>query len=46
MRLPAGRKIARVELLRSEKTVAFTQRGNVVEFKVPGVVDYEGAALT
>ena len=46
MRLTAGKKIARVELLRAEKTVPFTQRGNVVEFTVPGIVDYEGVALT
>ena len=46
LRLPPGRKIAKVELLRAEKSVPFTQRGNVVEFKVPTVVDYEAAALT
>ena len=46
VRLPAGKKIARVELLRAEKTISFTPRGNVVEFTVPGIVDYEGIALT
>lgn len=43
--LPAGRTIARVELLREEKEVPFRQDGTTVEFTVPGLADYEVAAL-
>jgi hypothetical protein len=45
MTLPAGRKVARVELLRAERDVAFSQNGAALEFTVPGVADYEVAAL-
>jgi hypothetical protein len=43
--LPEGRSAARVELLRSGKQVAFRQEGRVLEFTVPGVDDYEVAAV-
>jgi len=45
MTLPAGRSVARVELLRAERNIAFRQVGTSVEFTVPGVADYEVAAL-
>ena len=45
MILPADRTVVRVELLRSERVVSFHQTGNAVEFTVPGVEDYEVAAL-
>jgi hypothetical protein len=45
MNLPAGRSVVRVELLRAEKVIAFRQDGNSVEFTIPGVEDYEVAAL-
>jgi hypothetical protein len=45
MTLPADRTVVRVELLRSERKIAFQQTGAVVEFTVPGVADYEVAAL-
>jgi len=45
MTLPEGRSVARVELLRAERNIAFRQAGNSVEFTVPGVADYEVAAL-
>jgi hypothetical protein len=45
MTLPADRKVVRVELLRAEKVIAFRQTGSTVEFTVPGVADYEVAAL-
>jgi hypothetical protein len=45
MILPADRKVARVELLRAERAIAFRQSGNTVEFTIPGVGDYEVAAL-
>jgi hypothetical protein len=46
MRLPEGRRVRKVELLRAEKIIPFTQNGNVVDFTIPGIVDYEAAALT
>ena len=45
MRVPQGRKVTAVELIRSEKEAPFTQRGDLVEFAIPGVIDYEAAAL-
>jgi hypothetical protein len=45
MELPAGTKVARVQLLRAESGIAHTQTGNVVEFTIPRVVDYEIAAV-
>jgi hypothetical protein len=45
MILPAGRSVVRVELLRAERVVIFHQSGNTVEFTIPGVTDYEVAAL-
>ncbi|HUB34584.1 MAG TPA: alpha-amylase family protein [Bryobacteraceae bacterium] len=45
MSLPAGRKVTRVELLRAESTVPFSQRGTEIEFTVPKVIDYEVAAM-
>jgi hypothetical protein len=46
MEIPAGRKIARVELLRAEREIPFSQNGSQVEFTVPRVTDYEVAVLT
>jgi hypothetical protein len=46
MDVPRGRRIARVELLRSEKNVPFHQTESAVEFTIPQIVDYEIAALT
>jgi hypothetical protein len=45
MAIPAGRTVRRVELLKAGKDVAFRMVGGRVEFVVPGVVDYEVAAL-
>ena len=45
MTLPAGRSVARIELLRAERNIAFRQVGTSVEFTVPGLADYEVAAL-
>ena len=45
MTIPGGRHISRVELLRAETNVRFTQKEGVVEFVIPKVVDYEVAAL-
>jgi hypothetical protein len=45
MAVPAGRRVSRVELLRAGKNVAFARRGDAIEFTIPGVVDYEVAAV-
>jgi hypothetical protein len=45
MRLPAGRRVKKVELLRAGTTVPFSVNGAMVEFSIPKVVDYEVAAL-
>ena len=45
MELPTGRKVSRVELLKSGQNAAFTQRGEKIEFVIPKVEDYEVAAL-
>jgi len=45
MKLPAGRRVTRVELLRAETDVPFKVANGTIEFTVPKVVDYEVAAL-
>ena len=45
MRLPAGRRVTRVELLRAETNIPFHVANGSVEFTIPKVVDYEVAAL-
>ncbi|HTZ75424.1 MAG TPA: alpha-amylase family protein [Candidatus Aquilonibacter sp.] len=45
MQAPRGRRVSRVELLKAGKNVAFTQRGEQVDFVIPRVEDYEVAAL-
>jgi hypothetical protein len=45
MLLPQGRRVTRVELLRAEKNIPFTGGAGSVEFTIPGVLDYEIAAL-
>jgi hypothetical protein len=46
LQLPAGRTVQRVALLRAEKEIPFRASGDVVEFAIPSVEDYEVAALT
>jgi hypothetical protein len=46
MSLPPGRSVTRVELLRAETDIPFTQSGGTVEFTIPSIPDYEVAALT
>jgi hypothetical protein len=46
MQVAGGTRIAKVELLRAEKQVEFQQDATGVEFVIPGVNDYEVAALT
>jgi hypothetical protein len=44
-KLPAGRRVTRVELLRAERDIPFHADGDTVEFTIPSVTDYEVAAL-
>jgi hypothetical protein len=45
MRLPFGAEISQVKLLRAGKDIPFSKNGPMVEFVIPGVTDYEVAAL-
>ncbi len=45
MTLPPGRTVSRVELLRAEKMIPFHLANGTIEFNIPGVLDYEVAAL-
>lgn len=45
MELPAGTKISRAALIRSEASLPFKQTGNTVEFTIPSVTDFEVAVL-
>jgi len=45
MTLPAGRPITRVELLRAATDIPFHIAGATIEFTIPGVLDYEVAAM-
>jgi hypothetical protein len=45
MKLPAGRRVTRVELLRAEADVPFRVTANTIEFTIPKVLDYEVAAM-
>ncbi len=44
-KLPAGRRVTRVELLRAERDIPFHATGDSIEFTIPSVSDYEVAAL-
>jgi hypothetical protein len=45
MKLPQGKRVTRVELLRAERDVPFVTAGGAVEFTIPRVLDYEVAAI-
>ncbi len=45
MSLPQGRRVTRVELLRAETNIPFAGGTGTIEFTIPGVLDYEVAAL-
>ena len=45
VQLPAGVRISQVELLAGETRAEFSMKGNVLEFTLPRVDDYEIAAL-
>jgi hypothetical protein len=45
MKLPAGLRVTRVELLKAEADVAFRVAGGAIEFTIPKVLDYEVAAI-
>jgi hypothetical protein len=46
IRLPEGAKTKSVELLRAETSLRFRQEGQLLQFVVPTVEDYEVAAVT
>ena len=45
MTVPRARRVTRVELLRAEKDIPFKNSAGTVEFTIPGVLDYEVAAI-
>ena len=45
MTLPQGRRVTRVQLLRAGADIPFTRSAAAIEFVIPGVLDYEIAAL-
>jgi len=45
MKLPAGARVTRVELLKAETDIPFRVTGGAVEFTIPKVLDYEVAAV-
>jgi hypothetical protein len=45
MQLPDGVKISKARLLRSDKELSFRQTGNIIEFTIPSIEDFEVAAL-
>ena len=45
MRLPAGRQVTRVELLRAGGDIPFHGAAGAIEFTIPQVLDYEVAAM-
>ena len=45
MAVPTGRTISRVELLRVGKDVPFKIVNGAIEFTIPGILDYEIAAM-
>jgi Hypothetical glycosyl hydrolase 6 len=46
MKLAAGVKVSTVELLRADRSVPFRLEDEVLRFTIPGVEDYEVAAIT
>jgi hypothetical protein len=44
-RVPQGRHIERVELLRTERSIPFHAVGDAIEFSIPSIESYEVAAL-
>lgn len=45
IRVPEATRIAEVRLLRTERAVPFEQKGGLIRFEIPRIVDYEVAAL-
>jgi hypothetical protein len=44
-RVPGGKRIARVDLLKAERTIPFKATGDTIEFTIPSIESYEVAAL-
>jgi hypothetical protein len=45
MKLPEGRRVRRIELLRAGKDVPYRVSNGMLEFVIPRVLDYEVAAV-
>ena len=45
MEIPEGATINKIELLKNNKEVPFKQKGNILEFTIPGIIDFEVVAL-
>lgn len=45
MELPVGVRISRAELIRSGGSLPFKQTGNIIEFTIPSIKDFEVAVL-
>lgn len=43
--IPAEREVSRIQLLRADKDIPFKRAGSAIEFTIPGVTDYEVAAI-
>jgi hypothetical protein len=43
--IPEGRKISRVQLLKSEVDIPFKRIDDAIEFTIPSVTEYEVAAI-
>jgi hypothetical protein len=43
--VPAETKVSRVQLLKSGADIPFTRTGNRIEFTIPGITEYEVAAI-
>ena len=46
MKVPAERRVTRIELLRAETPVPFRVSGDGIEFTIPQVIDYEVVAIS
>ena len=46
MKLPPDVRVKSVELLRAERALPFSMQEQVLRFTIPGVEDYEVAAIT
>jgi hypothetical protein len=45
MKIPSGRSVSQMELLKAGKDVSFRRVTGGIEFRIPSVLDYEIAAM-